>query len=93
VLAGGEQGGDENEVDVQINDDNIEVIVVQMDDVQEEMVPGDIEYVDLLPADAEAVFEFRDIFDVFLSDVDEEVSKYNMSRQNKHFFFFLNCHI
>ncbi|KAF0723710.1 THAP-type domain-containing protein [Aphis craccivora] len=72
VPAGGEQGGDENEVEVQINDDNIEVIVVQMDNVQEEMVLVNIEYVDLLPADAEAVFEFRDIFDVFLSDVDEE---------------------
>jgi len=76
-VAGGEQEVHENEiVEVQINDDNVEIIVVQMDDAQEEMVPGDIEIVDLLPADAQAVFEFRDIFDVLLPGVDEEVNKY-----------------
>ncbi|XP_060846203.1 uncharacterized protein LOC132925861 [Rhopalosiphum padi] len=58
------------------------VVEVQMDEVmmdideepllQEEVVQGDIEFVDVLPADAEAVFEFRDIFDVLLPDIDEE---------------------
>ncbi|XP_050064508.1 uncharacterized protein LOC126553378 [Aphis gossypii] len=61
----------------------VEIIEVQMNEVMmdinkedplqsEEVVQGDIEFVDLLPADAEAVFEFRDIFDVLLSGVDEE---------------------
>jgi hypothetical protein len=67
-------------VEVQRNDDNVEVIVVQMDDVLEEVVPDDVEIVDVLPADAEAVFEFRDIFDDLLPDVDEEVSEYVTSK-------------
>jgi len=46
-MIGSKQGVDKNEVDeVQMNDDNVEVIVVQMDDVQEEKVPGDIEFVE-----------------------------------------------
>lgn len=64
----------------------IEVVEVQVEDVmmdlaeeemlREEVVQDDIEYVDLLPADAEAEFEFRDAIDVLLPDVNEEVSKY-----------------
>jgi hypothetical protein len=95
-------------VDVAIPDDNemeVEIIEVQMDEVMmdideedplqpEEVVQGDIEFVDLLPADAEAVFEFRDIFDVLLPDVDEEVSKYLIHHKEYwlHFFFFYNRH-
>ena len=89
-------------VEVQMDDDNVEVVEVQMDEVmmdideepllQEEVVLGDIEFVDVLPADAEAVFEFRDIFDVLLPDVDEEVSKYVAFKSILLIFFYLyNC--
>lgn len=77
MAVSGEQEVHENEVvEVQMNDDNVEVIVIQMDDTQVKMVPGDIEIVDLLPAGAQAVFEFRDIFDVLLPGVVEEANKY-----------------
>ena len=85
---GGEQeinGPIPNEiVEVQMDEDNVEVIEVRLDDVmmdivdepdlQEELV--DIEYVDLQPADAEAVFEFMDVFDDLPQDFDAEVRKY-----------------
>ncbi|XP_022165433.1 uncharacterized protein LOC111030315 [Myzus persicae] len=60
----------------------IEVVEVQVEEVmmhlaEEEMLPeevvqDDIEYVDLLPADAEAEFELRDALDGLLPDVNEE---------------------
>lgn len=64
-----------------------------MDDAQEEMVPGDTEIVDLLPADAQAVFEFRDLFDVLLPGIDEEVNKYVTSNETLiTIFIFINNH-
>jgi len=95
--------GNEQEVDVAIPDDNemeVDIIEVQMDEVMmdinkedplqpEEVVQGDIEFVDLLPADADAVFEFRDIFDVLLPVVDEEVSKYLIHYNEYWLQFFL----
>jgi len=83
-----EAPGGEQEMDVAILNDNemeVEVVEVQMNEVMmdmdeeplqpEDVVQGNVEFVDVLPADAEAVFEFRDIFDVLPPDV-EEVSKY-----------------
>ena len=80
----------EPEMDLRIDahDNGIEIIEVHMDDVmvdivdeqvphaQEEVVPDGIEYVDLLPADAEAVFEFMNVFDDLPQDVDGEFRKY-----------------
>jgi len=76
--------GGELEADVAIPGNNgmdIEAVEVQVEEVmmdlaKEEVVQDDIEYVDLLPADAAAEFEFRDALDVLLPDVYEEVSKY-----------------
>jgi len=76
--------GGELEADMAIPGNNgmeIEAVKVQMEEVmmdlaEEEVVQDDIEYVDLLPADAAAEFEFRDALDVLLPDVNEEVSKY-----------------
>ena len=81
--------GGELEADVAIPGNNgieIEAVEVQVEEVmmdlaeeemlQEVVVRGDIEYVDLLPADAEAEFGFKDALDVLLPDVNEEVSKY-----------------
>ncbi|XP_022162297.1 uncharacterized protein LOC111033554 [Myzus persicae] len=60
----------------------IKVVEVQVEDVmmdlaeeemlREEVVQDDIEYVDLLPTDVEAEFEFRDALDVLLPNVNEE---------------------
>ncbi|XP_022163986.1 uncharacterized protein LOC111029330 [Myzus persicae] len=72
--------GGELEADVAIPGNNgmeIEAVEVQvekvmMDLAEEEVVQDDIEYVDLLPADAAAGFEFRDALDVPLPDVNEQ---------------------
>ncbi|XP_025192457.1 uncharacterized protein LOC112592565 [Melanaphis sacchari] len=60
-------------------DMDVEIVEVQIDDVmtdvdEEPLVQAleDIEVVDMLPADAAAVYEFIDVFDVLSSDVDDE---------------------
>lgn len=74
VAIPGNNGMDVVAVEVQVEEVMMDLPEEEM--LREEVVQDDIEYVDLLPADAEAEFELRDALDGLLPDVNEEVSKY-----------------
>lgn len=76
-----------NEMDIEVVEVRVEEVMMDLaeeETQQEEVVQDDIEYVDLLPADAEAEFEFRDAIDLLLPGVNEEVSKYIFLKLNNN---------